>query len=62
MGKLIVEDMKMNVSELKQYLASLPDDTMIYFGTKNIKAIKFEDFKRDIYGDEEGSSLYISVQ
>lgn len=63
MAKFYIEDEKTTVGELKSYLASLPDDTIIYLTGKNIsESIKLEDFKRDIYEDEEGKSLYIALQ
>ena len=63
MAKFFIEDSKTTVGDLKTYLASLPDDTIIYTtGRILTNAIKLEDHKRDVYDDEEGKSLYISVQ
>ena len=58
--RFTLKDMEFTVAYLKKYLADLPDDTRIYITHK--QNIRLDAYKHDPYDDEDGMSLYFTVE
>lgn len=58
--RLILKDMELTVEDLKKYLADIPDDTRIYITHK--QNIRLDTYKHDPYEDEDGMSLYFTIE